>query len=133
MFVNTGRTLVLPDRNAASRFFRSPAMKAQVTATECNDDEKRACVPAKGGRLFCTDRCWALRANAAGYDTVQILMGPDYMPELIVATRVCLSQPQPIGTCPPAGLQLRTGEAATRSCNCSEASPVLNCYNTPVE
>ena len=125
-FINTGRSLVLRHRTEASRFFRRTAM----LKGSCQDDERRACVHAKGGRLLCTDRCWAARAHAAGYDTVQLLSGADYMPELIVTTQSCLSQRTPIRTCPP--VPLRTGEDATRECKCSESSAVLNCLDTPI-
>ena len=135
VYVNTGQTLVLADRNEASRHFR--AMRASVSSKagatvlgSCDADDK--CAPAKGGRLLCSDRCWARRAHAAGYDSVQILRGPDFMPELIVTRSACVSQRDPIGTCPPAEVALRTGEGATRECNCSERSPILNCINTPI-
>ena len=130
VFVNTGKSLVLADRDEASRYFRNNTPSG---AAWCKDDERNACYTAKGGRLFCTDRCWAARAHAVGYDSVQILRGPDFMPELIVSTRACLSQKAPIGTCPPAGVPLRTGEAASRECRCSETRAVLNCLDTQLE
>ena len=132
IFVNTGRSLVLPDREAASRYFRSSENRAR--ATWCRDNAG-LCLAVKGGGGgldVCTDRCWAAKAHAAGFDTVQILRGPNYSPELIVSSSACLSQKVPIGTCPPAQVELRMrerGEGATamRACHCSERRAVLNC------
>ena len=73
-----------------------------------------------------TDAHWAAGAHALGYDSVQIIRGPDMLPEMVVSRHACLSTARPIGVCPP--LELRTGDAATRPCACSESvGDLLNC------
>lgn len=57
---------------------------------------------------------------------VLIMHGADAMPELLVSSAACLSQPVPIAACPH--VPLRTGLSADVECKCSdESSHVLNC------
>ena len=108
IFINTGRSVWLHDREAAQAYF---AISGQSTGTQ---------LPAP-------DAKWAARAHAMGLDSVQLEHGPDGMPEMIVTTPACLSQPKPIETCPP--IELRTGYDASRNCRCSDRLAVLNCDN----
>lgn len=100
IFINTGRTLALANRRDAELLFNETS-------------ERQKPMPA--------DRYWAAKAAAQGYDTVQILSG-NYggVVELLVTHESCRNQVFPIGACPPASIQLRTGFDAKLLCACSE-------------
>ena len=113
IFINTGRTLAFRNRAQASRFF--------ANQKQCAEGE---------AHCYSSDALWATRAHALGIDTVQLQSGADNMPELIATTHGCLSQPKPLGTCPPEDVPLRTGDDAALACNCSESSVLLNCHGS---
>jgi hypothetical protein len=122
-FVNVGRTLVLERRGIAYSRFR----KAFFYDAEKRSGPK-AYVVHKGQRVYGKDDfLWALVAHAAGYDSVQILRGPFDMPELLLSSDECISQPRPIRTCAPAGLGMRAGEGASLPCRCKEGPEMLVC------
>jgi hypothetical protein len=118
IFINVGRTLVLPNRRAASRL-------PQVL--NVSNHSLRRHVDFQGYRIYehTEDALWALGAFKLGFDTVQILRGPFQMPELLIVREPCLSQRKRIKTCPP--IPLRTGQDASLPCTCSDASRILNC------
>jgi hypothetical protein len=72
---------------------------------------------------------------ALGIDTVQIqtMAGSDLeaLPSEIVSTnRACMEAPEPIGTCPPAGVELRRGlpdHPNFEVCACNHTDIALGC------
>ena len=114
--VDTNRQQESPPQGEGGSSLRPVHRRRWASEPACDVNETR-CHP--------NDALWARRAHERGYDSVQLLAGADQMPELLVTTSTCLSQTKPIGTCPP--VPLRTGEAASKGCECSEQSVVLNC------
>ena len=116
IFVNTGRSIWFRSRSEAQQYFGSSAAGGGKNVNQSDGD---AAPP---------DAHWATSAHAQGLDSVQIESGADGMPEFIVTTKACLSQPEAIRTCPP--VPLRTGEGATLECRCSNRLKLLNCDYT---
>lgn len=103
LFVNVGRTLVLPDRRAVAEWYRHGG---NLTLD-----------PRRG------DRKWGGKLAGEGYDSMQVLKGNWNLPELLVVREPCLNQTQPVGACLPRGVEVRTGAHASRPCACAEYGP----------
>ena len=130
IFVNTGRSMRFWTRIDAHRFFkgfgnwtRVEADGVYVAVGSDATTQRKQHAHAK-----VDDAHWATKANAMGYDSVQLLHGADSMPELLVASQSCLTQTRAILTCPP--VELRTGARAHLICRCSDAQTFLNCDET---
>ena len=130
IFINTGKSMRFWTRGEANLFFRGNGSWSAGTWKALG----RGIGREKDGVFFSEkprvkskmdDGLWAAKANSMGYDTVQLLRGADHMPEMIVSRKECLSQKDPILTCPP--IELRTGEHATKECRCSNKRTILNC------
>ena len=104
VFVNVGRTLVFEGFNEARNALRPH------NAT-CGND----CLEAQ-------------TAHERGYDSVQMLHGKVHNhPELMVAREACLNSARPFGTCPPRGIEMRSGWDARLPCACTDDGEWLNC------
>jgi hypothetical protein len=111
IFVNVGRTLVVSDKYKSTLF-------QELGLTP------RGCLPTDGTGRSCYDRYICTAALAQGYDSVQVTGRS----ELVICGGKCATQSLQY-TCPP--LELRSGIDASRACNCSDESHLLNCGNQP--
>ena len=129
IFVNTGLSMRFWTRIDAHRFFKGfgnwTRAEADGVFVAVGADARQR---KQHAHTKVDDAHWATKANAMGYDSVQLLHGADSMPELLVARQSCLTQARAILTCPP--VELRTGARAHLTCRCSDARTFLNCDET---
>jgi hypothetical protein len=111
IFVNVGKTIVVTDKYK-STLFKDLGLTS------------RGCLPTDTAGGFCFDRYLCTAAQAKGYDSIQV---PGHS-ELVICGGKCATQSLRY-TCPP--LELRSGVDASRACNCSDESHLLNCGSGP--
>lgn len=134
IFVNVGRTLVIPMRIP---FYETCRKQLGLTALHgypreygppprylVNGSKRRP----RGGNFLASDELGervdnhlALCARLLGYDSLQIMSGVSRRPELVMTTPECTipgQRERRMRTCPPN--ELRTGWGATQPCPCAE-------------
>ena len=156
MWVRAGRVKVFADRKEAARFFCGPI----VAPTKCAHPEflaeaLAARMPSAllsrrvpicrlpGCECECSmmsmDAWWPIRAHLMGLDAFEIRFSAKWWgneslrSELVVTTKECLTQEQPLGLCAPVPLAVGTPTRPTHACGTCDDLQCLGDGAAPVE
>lgn len=122
IWVSLGRSLILHRKDTAEATLRS----SWLSNTSIDHNASRL----RMRRLPARER-FTVQAADLGYDSVQIQYnfggGLGQWPEIVLTQSECMFGSQPLGTCLPHSVEVRTGWSAELPCSCDESLPLLNC------